>query len=400
MLSSRSSIKGKTLPGGLVFIDKAVLLWVCFHVTAFILLNRQMGAVVNQTGYIWDVLGGYFLLRFLVRNEADIYRSTKCLAIISVVLAICMVHEQSTGQNVFGQLGGVAPISEVRNGKIRSQGVFQHSLLAGAFGATTIPLFMLLWKNGKSKVIAVIGAVAGTVITITASCSTPLLAWVGGILAVCLWRIRNRMQLLRRSIVVAIICLSFLMNAPVWFLISRISLTDGSSSYHRAMLVDQFVRQFSDWYLVGTNDNQSWGGEGSDMWDTSNRYVEEGETGGLGAFICFLCIIYLGYSKLGSARRDPGTNRKKEWLFWFLGSALFAHTTAFFGVSYFDQTQMAWLLLLAMICAVTPPLRIIRLPPNRTSKLMASHAQPQDDLATLEDAKTIYFFTAQARASK
>jgi hypothetical protein len=119
------------------------------------------------------------------------------------------------------------------------------------------------------------------------------------------------------------------------------------------MLVDQFISHFGDWWLIGTNDNQKWGGEGSDMWDTSNRYVEEGETGGFAAFACFLGIIYLGFARLGIARRRASNDRKKEWLVWLLGCAFFAHSTAFFGVSYFDQTQVAWLLLLAMIAAAT-----------------------------------------------
>jgi hypothetical protein len=49
------------------------------------------------------------------------------------------------------------------------------------------------------------------------------------------------------------------MKAPVWFLIARIDLAGGSSGYHRAMLIDTFLRHFGDWWLLGTKDAFSWG---------------------------------------------------------------------------------------------------------------------------------------------
>ena len=55
------------------------------------------------------------------------------------------------------------------------------------------------------------------------------------------------------------------MKAPVWFLISHVDLVGGSSGYHHASVIDQFIRNFFDWWLVGTYDNGSWGW---DMWDS------------------------------------------------------------------------------------------------------------------------------------
>ena len=40
---------------------------------------------------------------------------------------------------------------------------------------------------------------------------------------------------------------------------------------------------------------------------------------------------------------------------WFLGASLFANLVAFFGVNYFDQSRIAWFLLLAMIAAASAP---------------------------------------------
>jgi hypothetical protein len=91
------------------------------------------------------------------------------------------------------------------------------------------------------------------------------------------------------------------------------------------------------------------------MWDTSNQYVAEGERGGLAAFVCFIAMISICFRRLGKARKAVEGDRAKEWFFWFLGAALFAHCVGFFGISYFDQSQISWFALLTMIVAATAP---------------------------------------------
>jgi hypothetical protein len=352
MLFSRRSSEGNVLAGGFNSVDMLLFLWVTLHAIAFTLLYRATGAIVNQVGYLWDCLGSFVILRFMICDEEDVVRAIKCFGFLAVVLAVCMVREQLTGQNIFGLLGGVNVASEVREGRIRSQAVFQHSLLAGTFGATSIPLFVYLWKRGRQKVLAVCGAIGASVMVAAASSSTPVMAWIAGIGAVFFWPFRKRLRIVRWGLVAMLLCLTLVMQAPIWFLIARVGVTSGSSSYHRAMLVDQFVRHFSDWWLLGTNENQKWG---FDMWDTSNRYVEEGETGGLAALMCFLGVICLTFSRIGTARKMLEKNRKDEWLLWLLGAAFFAHLIAFWGISYFDQTRVTWFALIAMIVASTAP---------------------------------------------
>jgi hypothetical protein len=162
------------------------------------------------------------------------------------------------------------------------------------------------------------------------------------------------MRLFRWGIVFVLVLLQIVMKAPVWYVISHIQVMGASSSSHRAELVDSFIRHFSDWWLIGTNSNGSWG---FDMWDTSNQYVGEGVGAGLATFLCFIGMISISFSRLGRARKvsESQENRAQEWYFWILGAALFAHVVAFFGISYFDQTRMAWFALLVMIIAATGP---------------------------------------------
>lgn len=346
--------------GGWNSIDTAFTYYVVITTAATMMVYPDVGALVNQIGYLWDYLIGYLLLRTLIRDEKDIFLAIKCFAGLMVVLAAAMVIEQVKMVNVFGLLGGVAAVPEFREGKIRSQAVFQHALTAGTFAATAIPLFFLLWKNGKAKVITIVGIVAATVMTVTTQTSTSLLTYVGGIVAVLLWPIRKKMKIVRSGLAAVLIGLHLAMKAPVWFLIARIDLTGSSSSYHRAELIDQFVNHFSSWWLVGTKDAASWGW---DMWDAQNMYVSVGEAGGLAALVFYILVISRSFARLGDARKQA-KNKKQEWLIWFLGGALFANVIAFFGVNYFDQSRMAWFALVAMICACTTPI----VNPERTLK--------------------------------
>jgi hypothetical protein len=280
-----------------------------------------------------------------------------------------MVYEQMKMVNIFGLLGGVNAVPEVREGKIRSQAVFQHSLTAGTFAATAIPLFFLLWKNGKAKTLAVVGITAATVMTVTTQTSTSLLTYAAGIVAVLLWPIRKKMKMVRTGLVAGLVALHLVMKAPVWFLIARIDLTGSSSSYHRAELIDQFINHFSSWWLIGTKDAATWGW---DMWDAQNMYVSVGEAGGLAAFIGYILVISGCFSRLGIARKHA-KDKKQEWFIWLLGSALFANVVAFFGVNYFDQSRIAWFALVSMICACTAPL----LNPDLASKASVTPVQLQ-----------------------
>jgi hypothetical protein len=148
------------------------------------------------------------------------------------------------------------------------------------------------------------------------------------------------------------------MNAPVWFLIARVDIVGGSSGYHRARLVNDFITHFPDWWLVGTIENARWG---NTMWDLSNQYVAEGEVGGLVTFVCFLALICICFSRIGTARKSVEGDRSKEWYFWILGATLFSHVVGFFGISYFDQTRVSWFALLAIIVIATAPY-IVKVP--------------------------------------
>jgi hypothetical protein len=332
-------------------IDTVFSLSIVSHAVAFALLYWEMTAVINQAGFIWDYIGGYVFLRYAIRNREDVVATIRCFALLAFVFGVCMIREQLTGNNIFGLLGGVRLISEVRQGHVRSEAVFQHAILAGSFGATLLPLFVLLWKDTQSKVLAAIAALSATAMVIASMGSTPLLAYAAGFLGIFLWLVRRYMRWLRWGLVIGLLCLSFVMHAPVWYIVAHVGVVSGSSGYQRADLLNTFLTHLNEWWLLGTDENSKWGYY---MFDTSNQYVYWGVTGGLLSLILFIAIISRSFRRIGKARKSvEGRDPQSEWFVWLLGSALFANVVAFFGISYFDQTKFAWFALLAMISAAT-----------------------------------------------
>jgi hypothetical protein len=337
---------GGFLARGLTTLDKIFLVWALYRAVAVVLLFGQTGAIVNQVGFLIDALGGYFVLRSLIREEHDVQTLVKIFAVVAVVSALGMIHEKVTGRNLFALLGGIRSTPEIRYGNLRAQASFAISIAAGTFGATTFPLFVWLWSSAKSRVLAFAAAVAATVMVFACASSTPVVAWAGAIGAMFLWPIRRKMRWLRWAMVAALVALSFVMKAPVWFLIARTDPVGGSGGYDRALLIDNFIRHFSSWWLIGTHDNVNWGW---DMWDQCNQFVTEGETGGLIALACFIAMIVVCFKLVGKARRQVEGNRLAEWSYWLLGATMFAQILAFMGLDYFDQSMFVWYALLVAI---------------------------------------------------
>lgn len=377
-----SRLAGHKIWTEITSLDKVFFAWAAVRALAFVIRYPQTGAMVYQAGFLIDAIGGFFLIRALIRDDDDIDRIIKLFVGIVVVLALTMVYEEFTGVDVFGIIGHAPILPELRNGHVRALGPFEHPLLAGAFVATLVPLFFWLWKSGKARFLAVVGMVAATIASFTTQCSTPIFAYGAAALALCFWPMRRAMRLVRWGIVATLVGLQIVMKANVWWIIQHMDVIGGSSGWHRAELIDVFIKQFPKWWLIGTANNANWGFM---TWDTLNEYVQQGEQGGLLTLILFIALICICFRWLGNARKASGNDRMRQWYFWILGAAVFAHIIGFIGVSYFDQTKFAWYTLLAIIAAATAPLRAAKTLPQEEAYVPAVRRswvpEPQEAIA-------------------
>jgi hypothetical protein len=371
---SKGSSGQKLFAGGFTSIDKVFLLWAFCRATAFMLLYREAGAVVNQVGFLWDALGGYFLMRYLIRSAGDIRRVAMVFVVIAVIMSGCMLYEHYKVENVFALLMGGKVVPNIRNGNVRCRGVFAQEIIASTFGGTLVPLFIWLWIGAKARVAAVVGLISSVIITITASSSTGISAAAVGVGALCLWPLRRHTRWLRWGLVAAIVGLAMVMKAPVWFILSRVDFVGGSTGWDRANLIDQCVRHFSSWWLVGTADNDTWG---FFTWDLCNQFVAEAVQGGLATLVLFLILITRSFRWIGVARKKAHGGAQ-EWLLWTVGCILCAHLAGFFGISYFDQMKYWWFATLAMVPAAS---MVIARPMARPQSVLISEAIPVVELA-------------------
>jgi hypothetical protein len=336
---------------GLHPIDKVFIALIAVSVITTIILTPKWAAAFNAHGEAYNALGIYFLLRYLVRDEEDILRSVKALILVSVVAAAVMILEQTNHINIFGYLGGESLHSAIREGRIRSQAFFGHSIIAGCYGATLLPLCVWEWSKGRTtKLYIFVGVVSSLVMILTSASSTPIMALGGALLAFALWPLRRQMRWVRRGIIAGLVLLHMVMHGPVWSLIEHIDIIGGNSGYHRYQLIDQCIRHFWDWWLYGTLDNGSWGW---DMWDTANAFVGTAEGSGLLALILFVALFSRSFRAIGNARAVYEADKGKQFELWTIGCVVFTQLMIFVGVGYFDQTRMVWYLILCMVIAIT-----------------------------------------------
>lgn len=343
------AVGGRLFGQGLQLIDKMVFGWSILHAVTFVLLFADRGAITYQLGLLLDGCGGYLLFRYFIQDREDVLRVTKTLVLVATVLAVCMGYEHMTRVNVFSYINSFTIVPWIREGRVRAQGIFANSITAGTFGATLFPLCFWLWKGGKARFLGVIGLAASSVIAWTAMASTGVMAYFAGVLALCLWPLRSHMRPLRWGIVLMVLGLALVMKAPVWFIIARVDFI-GGHGWDRAALIDAAVRHFSDWWLLGTKTNASWG---EDTWDACNEFVYQATSGGLATLVVFVAILSRAFGMIGKARKRAQGSHRQEWFFWCLGAVLFAHVMGFWGIDYFDVIRSWWYIFLAMIPAST-----------------------------------------------
>jgi hypothetical protein len=332
--------------------DLFVVLWT---VSAFIVISIQwMNAqmLIASLGNFLEALGGYLVVRFFITDGEAVRRTVTVLGVICAIQGVCMINEQITGFNVFNWLGGVGTPVEftIRDGQLRSSGVL-GPLGVGAIAGIVIPLFFWLWTEGKSRMAAFAGLAGAMAMLITTRASTPWMTFGGSLLGLCFWPLRKRMRIIRWGFVLILVALHLVMKAPVWHLISRVDLTGSSSSYHRYTLINQTIRHFSDWWLLGYRYYDTWDW---DMWDTSNQFVATALSGGLVTLIFFIMVLSRSFGAIGTARKRVNGDRKQEWLLWCMGSALFGLVVSCFGIAfYLVQMQILLSALLGCISVAT-----------------------------------------------
>ncbi len=348
----RLIIRGERRAGGMNSMDWLMLVWAGWALVSSVFHKDPSEALVFRLGLAYNTCGIYFLLRIFCQSLDDVVRLCRVMVILLIPLAVEMLYEKLTVHNLFSALGGIAESPAIREGRIRAQGPFAHSILAGTIGAVSLPLIIGIWHQHRKTAIA--GIVACLVMVVASASSGPIMSAIAAIGALWMWRYRYQMRLVRWLAVFGYLTLDLVMKAPAYFLIARIDLTGGSTGWHRARLIESAFQHLHEWWLAGTDYTRHWMPTGvswsQDYTDITNHYLHMGVIGGLPLMLLFIAILVKGFSFVGQTLRNTvDLPPQSRFMVWALGASLFAHAATFISVSYFDQSFVFLYLTLAVI---------------------------------------------------
>ncbi len=344
--------RGERLAGRMNAMDRLIVVWAGWALFSSIFHNDPSGALIFRLGLVYNACGVYFLLRVFCQTFDDVVGLCRIAIILLVPLAVEMLNEKLTSHNLFSILGGVSESPSIRGDRIRAQGPFAHSILAGTIGAVCLPFAIALWRQHRRK--AVIGIGACFAMIFAAYSSGPILSAVAALGALWMWRFRHRMRLVRWLAVLGYIGMDLVMKAPAYYLIDRINIVGGSTGWYRSRLIQGAFEHFSEWWLGGTDFTIHWmpnalasaAGEA----DVTNHYLRMGAIGGLPLMLLLIAVLAKGFSFVGQmSQQRPELTLDSRFMVWALGASLFAHAVTFMSVSYFDQSFVFLYLTLAAI---------------------------------------------------
>ena len=326
-------------------LDSAASIWALASIVVFSISRGTLSSFIYQIGASYDVLGIYFLFRIVIHDWDALYIIVRSFIVLSFPVATLFLIEKYTGRNIFSMFGGVPEITIVREGHLRCQGAFAHPIIAGCFWASMLPLMYAMLRNTKRYAFFVFfGILCSMAIVISTASSTPILALVLGIIGSALYVVRYQVKRIATIFVFLIILGSLMMKAPVWHLISRIDLVGGSTGWHRYFIIDETIRHFKDWWLLGEADTTRWG----DVVDITNQYTLEAINGGLLGLSTFVLVIVRCFKEVSKALVSVADTATKKIFVWSVGASVFIHVCVFIVLSYFGQMTLIWSLTLAI----------------------------------------------------
>jgi hypothetical protein len=336
-------------------LDGLMLAWGGWLVASVVFHSDPQTAVLYRARLALDGYGLYFIFRALIRSREDLYGCRELLAFALVPLALEMVAEHLIRYNLFSVFGAVDQVPAIRDGVIRAQGPFGNAILAGTWGAMSLPFTVSMWN--RRPLLSAVGSIAGIVIVLASSSSGPVMTAATGLMALLCWRLRYRMRMVRWAAVLCYVALAVVMKVPPYYLMGRIDLTGSSTGYHRARLIEASIEHLRDWWLIGTDYTRHWmpTGIGIDIdpsnTDITNHYLQMGVLGGLPLLMLFLAVVVTAFVNVG---RDIRAQRVRldQWDAWAIGSTIFAMAVTFVSVSYFDQSVV--FLYLALAASTVP----------------------------------------------
>lgn len=353
---------------GLNGLDRAFLGAYGFSVAMYLLrtaLGYGTSESISQTsnmskiGGFCDVLFGYFAFRGLLRGTDDLKHFLLRFPLLLLPYVGSLVIERATGNNPLGMLGAPPNMWLDAEGRSRCFGSFAHPSLLGTFGASFLLLYVPLLVEGSARMRVAMAIGLCLAIVGFANSGSPVTFLALGLLIWALWGWRQNVARLRTCLAIGFVGTAIVMDAPIWYLPTRISGIVGGSGWHRSYLMERGFADIDKWWLAGMplELTVSWfpylmlGAA-----DMTNLFLQFGVDGGLLALLLLILALVMAFRRLGRALatvRSLPDSRLSELFLWALAAVLIAHIVNFVAITYFDQFNMIWMMQMAAISGVT-----------------------------------------------
>lgn len=339
-------------------IDRAVVLLYCYTLGVFLIRSNEDYAY--QIGQAVDAFLAYFAFRGLISSLDELRWFLKAFLLQLAPYAVLVVYETLTAQNPFAAIGGhelaVAGDLWFREGRLRATGSFGHPSLMGTLGGTFLAIYFGSWLSGKQRVFSAAGMLLCLTLIWASNSGGPATCAATTAVGWMLWPFRRSMQWVRRGTVLVIVGLALAMKAPIWYLLMKISNITGGDGWHRSALLDVAFQNLDQWWLAGmrTLDTSGWlpyTNSTTGAVDMTNHFLVFGITAGLGSVFLLIYMLVQGFKHLGRTLEATRARaqRDDEYLVWGIGVTLGVHLFNWFGISYWDQSNLLWLMHLALV---------------------------------------------------
>ena len=306
---------------------------------------------VSRIRLVIDIVGTFLYAKALITSLEDLKRLAKGIAYVALPLALGLLYTQFTLVNIYSLVGADSD-TLIREGRIRAAGPFGTPILAGTVGALIMPLCAMIWRENRS--VAKIGIITSLTIIYCSGSSTPIGAFLIGLTALLLWKLRLHMRTILIWSIVVLALMALVKTRPIWYLIALPDFVGGSTGWHRAYLIDMSIKYFDEWWLYGTEYTRHWMPYGlpshPEHSDLTNYYIHMGVHGGLLLVLAIILIFHYSFRIIKRTLHDFSNNsNQEEFTIWCVGALLFTHMITCLTISYFDQTFVLFYFLIAFI---------------------------------------------------
>lgn len=339
-------------------IDSLVALSMAVYVVTICIVEPLSVSVENRGGFLMDTWFAYMVVRYIITDIAELMTVIKWIGVSLVPLAVLGMIESVTGWSPYILICGRSLFFNyvthygTRWGLNRGVGPFSHSILFGCTFAMFLPLIYYLRYDAQEKwrLGAYIISAAAIMGVLSSMSSAPLVMLIVAIFCIMLKKHKYAVKPLLVFLLFSCIAVSAISNRPLYHVIASYINPLGGSGWHRAKLIDLFIKYFDNWWLVGYGDKDpGWGPElGMGKTDITNEFVLTGVKYGLIGLLALCAVLITTFRGIMSSYKNTASPYLKS-LYWAFGCAFLSIMVTWMSVSFFGQLMPLYYGLLGMM---------------------------------------------------